>query len=318
MDYKLTLQEHNFTIEQIKKFYGIDDSNIKLIEKNFKCSIKANSENLIISTTEDNLDEIKKCISIMIEIILNGEEIDNVKMNEIIFSIINKSEIINENVKFYTTFNNKIIRPKNKSQLRYYHMLEDNTIIFAMGAAGTGKTYLAVAYGMNMLKNKKVNKIIVTRPIVEAGENLGFLPGEVKEKVDPYLIPIYDAMHDLIGKENTEKYLDRGIIEIAPLAYMRGRTLNDAFVILDEAQNTTSTQMKMFLTRLGYNTKMVITGDESQVDLKASIKSGIVIASKILENIEDIACIKFDNKDVVRHPLVSKIINAYEKYQEKE
>ena len=164
-----------------------------------------------------------------------------------------------------------------------------------------------------ILKIKKVNKIIVTRPIVEAGENLGFLPGELKEKVDPYLTPIYDAFNDILGKENTEKYLAKGIIEIAPLAYMRGRTLSDAYVILDEAQNTTSTQMKMFLTRLGYNSKMVITGDESQIDLKSSIKSGIIEASKLLTNIENIALIQFDSKDVVRHPLVQAIIEAYEK-----
>ena len=226
-------------------------------------------------------------------------------MQDIINRINNKQDEIKENIKFVTTYNGKIIRPKNKSQYDYYKLLENNTIVFALGAAGTGKTYLAVAYGVAMLKLKKVNKIIVTRPIVEAGENLGFLPGELKEKVDPYLIPIYDALHD------------KEIVEIAPLAYMRGRTLNDAFVILDEAQNTTSTQMKMFLTRLGYNSKMVITGDESQIDLKPTVKSGIIVASELLKDIEDIACIRFDSKDVVRHPLVSKIIHAYEQIEKK-
>jgi phosphate starvation-inducible PhoH-like protein len=238
-------------------------------------------------------------------------------MQDIINRINNKQDEIKENIKFVTTYNGKIIRPKNKSQYDYYKLLENNTIVFALGAAGTGKTYLAVAYAVSMLKLKKVNKIIVTRPIVEAGENLGFLPGELKEKVDPYLIPIYDALHDILGKETTDRYLDKEIVEIAPLAYMRGRTLNDAFVILDEAQNTTSTQMKMFLTRLGYNSKMVITGDESQIDLKPSVKSGIVVASELLKDIEDISCIRFDSKDVVRHPLVSKIIHAYEQIENK-
>ena len=236
-------------------------------------------------------------------------------MNDLLNIVDNNQKEIDEKVKFVTTYNGKVIRPKNQSQYQYYKLLEKNTIVFAMGAAGTGKTYLAVAFGINLLKFKKVNKIIITRPIVEAGENLGFLPGELKEKVDPYLTPIYDALHDILGKETTDKYLEKGIIEIAPLAYMRGRTLSDAFVILDEAQNTTSTQMKMFLTRLGYNSKMVITGDESQIDLKPSIKSGIVVASDILKDIEDITCIKFDSKDVVRHPLVSKIIHAYESHE---
>ena len=225
----------------------------------------------------------------MINKICKNLELDIKVMQDILNLVSFNLEEVDEKVKFVTTYNGKIIRPKNQSQYSYYKLLEKNTIVFAMGAAGTGKTYLAVAYGVNLLKQKKVNKIIITRPIVEAGENLGFLPGELKEKVDPYLTPIYDALHDILGKETTDKYLDKGIIEIAPLAYMRGRTLSDAFVILDEAQNTTSTQMKMFLTRLGYNSKMVITGDESQIDLKASIKSGIIVASEILFDIEDIA-----------------------------
>ena len=248
----------------------------------------------------------------MINKINNNVELDTTTMQDILHLVSNNFDELDPKVKFVTTYNGKIIRPKNPSQYNYHRMLENNTIVFAMGAAGTGKTYLAVAYGVNLFKQKKINKIIITRPIVEAGENLGFLPGELKEKVDPYLTPIYDALHDILGKEATDKYLDKGTIEIAPLAYMRGRTLSDAFVILDEAQNTTSTQMKMFLTRLGYNSKMVITGDESQIDLKSNIKSGIIVASNLLVNIDDIACIKFDNKDVVRHPLVSKIIQAYE------
>ena len=313
MEYKISLVDYNLSIEQLKKFYGFEDVNLHMIEKTFNCNIKANSESLIVESLFDISKQIEKCVALMVNKILKKVELDIKVMQDILNLVSLGQEEVDEKVKFVTTYNGKIIRPKNQSQYAYYKLLEKNTIVFAMGAAGTGKTYLAVAYGVNMLKQKKVNKIIITRPIVEAGENLGFLPGELKEKVDPYLTPIYDALHDILGKETTDKYLDKGVIEIAPLAYMRGRTLSDAFVILDEAQNTTSTQMKMFLTRLGYNSKMIITGDESQIDLKASIKSGIIVASEILFDIEDIATIRFDSKDVVRHPLVSKIIQAYEK-----
>ena len=315
MEYKYLLNEYNFSIEDITKFYGFEDKNLKMIEHNFKCKIAANSETITIHLTLDNKNEIDDCLNSMVSVIQKGDDLDEVAMQDIINRINNKQDEIKENIKFVTTYNGKIIRPKNKSQYDYYKLLENNTIVFALGAAGTGKTYLAVAFGVAMLKLKKVNKIIVTRPIVEAGENLGFLPGELKEKVDPYLIPIYDALHDILGKETTDRYLDKEIVEIAPLAYMRGRTLNDAFVILDEAQNTTSIQMKMFLTSLGYNSKMVITGDESQIDLKPTVKSGIIVASELLKDIEDIACIRFDSKDVVRHPLVSKIIHAYEQIE---
>lgn len=313
MEYKYSLSQENFTIEQIKMFYGFENCNIKMIENNFKCEINGNSETLLIKLSIDNKDEIDNCILSMIKIIKENKELSAKDVLEIINRINNSEEEIKEKIKFVTTYNGKIIRPKNRSQVIYHKLLESSTIVFAMGAAGTGKTYLAVAYAINLLKFKKINKIIITRPIVEAGENLGFLPGELKEKVDPYLVPIYDAFHDILGKETTDRYLDKEIIEIAPLAYMRGRTLNDAFVILDEAQNTTSTQMKMFLTRLGYNSKMVITGDESQIDLKPSIKSGIIVASELLKDIDEISLIRFDSKDVVRHPLVSKIIHAYEK-----
>lgn len=313
MEYKYLLSQFDFNVEDISKFYGYENKHIKLIEDNFKCAIKGNSEILTITLVIDNKKEIDEVLNSIVAKIQNNQELDDRVVLEIINRVKTHQEEISENVKYVTTYNGKVIRPKNQSQLKYYKLLENNTIIFAMGAAGTGKTYLAVAYGVSMLKIKKVSKIIVTRPIVEAGENLGFLPGELKEKVDPYLTPIYDAFHDILGKETTDRYLEKGIIEIAPLAYMRGRTLSDAFVILDEAQNTTSTQMKMFLTRLGYNSKMVITGDESQIDLKSSIKSGIMVASELLEDIEEIECIKFDSKDVVRHPLVSKIIHAYEK-----
>lgn len=318
MEFFYDLRPYELTIQELKKFYGMEDCNLKLIEKYMKCQIYGNSERLKCILTLKNQADIEKIFARMLLKINQAKELDFQEMQEIIQNVLNHENAIDEQVKFVTTYQGKVIRPKNKSQYQYYRLLEKNTIVFAMGAAGTGKTYLAVAYGVQLLKSKKINKIIITRPIVEAGENLGFLPGELKEKVDPYLTPIYDAFHDLLGVETTTKYLEKQIIEIAPLAYMRGRTLSDAYVILDEAQNTTSTQMKMFLTRLGFNAKMVITGDESQIDLKSSIRSGIIVAKEILQSIDDIAFITFEGKDVVRNPLVSQIIQAYEKNAKKD
>ena len=207
----------------------------------------------------------------------------------------------------------KAIFPKSIGQLRYINSIKHNDIVFGIGPAGSGKTYLAVIYAVWQLKNHKIKKIILTRPAVEAGENLGFLPGDLKEKIDPYLRPLYDALYEMLGKENTEKYIEKGIIEIAPLAYMRGRTLEDAFIILDEAQNTTTMQMKMFLTRLGFNSKMVITGDITQIDLRNNVKSGLEQVKNILQDIEEIKFVTMTTSDVCRHPLVQKIIDAYEK-----
>ena len=192
--------------------------------------------------------------------------------------------------------------------------IDNSSVVFVTGSAGTGKTYLATAYAVNLLKKNKITKLIITRPAVEAGEKLGFLPGDLKEKVDPYLIPIYDALNSFLGKENVEKLVEKGVIEIAPLAYMRGRTLDNAFIILDEAQNTTTNQMKMFITRLGFKSKMVITGDITQIDLPQHAKSGLVEATEILKGIDGISHIHFTKHDVMRHPLVSKIIERYEEY----
>lgn len=310
MKAKYSIEKYHLSIEQLQKFFGNEDKNLKLIEKKLNVTIIGSNEELIIEGKD--ILKVSTILDELIYKIINKEKIDELEVNQIISRNINDEKKIEENVKFTTTYNGKIIKPQNYSQYKYYKLLESKTIIFAMGAAGSGKTYLAIAYAANNLKSKKINKIIISRPIVEAGENLGFLPGEIKEKVDPYLTPIYDALNDMLGYETTQKYLEKQIIEIAPLAYMRGRTLNDAIVVLDEAQNTTSLQMKMFLTRLGYNTKMIITGDESQIDLKDITKSGIIHASNILKDIEEIGIIKFSSADVVRNPLVSKIINAYE------
>ncbi len=209
------------------------------------------------------------------------------------------------------TMSGKAIAPKTRGQLAFVKAMEDNAIVFAVGPAGTGKTYLAVVRAVTALKKGDVKRIVLTRPAVEAGENLGFLPGDLKEKVDPYLTPLYDALHDMLGTEQTEKLMERGTIEVAPLAYMRGRTLNDAYVILDEAQNTTTSQMKMFLTRLGFHSRMVITGDITQIDLSSNTPSGLVEAARILQGMRDIAVLELTADDVVRHPLVQKIIERY-------
>ena len=210
------------------------------------------------------------------------------------------------------TSHGKIIYPKTMGQLEYYHSLKDHDVVFAIGPAGTGKTYLSVVFAVQALKNHEVQKIILTRPAVEAGENLGFLPGDLKEKIDPYLRPLYDALYDMLGAENTEKLIEKGIIEIAPLAYMRGRTLEDAYVILDEAQNTTDNQMKMFLTRLGFNSKMCITGDITQIDLPKQTTNGLKHAMKILDGVKGISFVYLTALDVVRHPVVARIIEKYD------
>ena len=214
------------------------------------------------------------------------------------------------------TAKGKPIKPKTLGQQKYVESIRKNTIVISIGPAGTGKTYLAVAEAVAAFREHRVNRIIITRPAVEAGEKLGFLPGDLQQKVDPYLRPIYDALYDMLGPESFQRYQERGNIEVAPLAYMRGRTLDDSFIILDEAQNTTPEQMKMFLTRLGFNSKMVVTGDITQIDLPDAKKSGLLEASKVLKGVDDIEIIKFTQKDIVRHQLVQRIVKAYEKYDE--
>ena len=215
-------------------------------------------------------------------------------------------------IKIARTYNGKLIYPKTLGQKSYYYALKNNDVVFGIGPAGTGKTYLAVVFAVAALKNNEVKKIILTRPAVEAGENLGFLPGDLKEKVDPYLRPLYDALYDMLGVEQTEKLMEKGVIEIAPLAYMRGRTLDNAFVVLDEAQNTTDNQMKMFLTRLGFRSKMIVTGDISQIDLPRNTTSGLIRALDILEGVKGISFIHLSAMDVVRHPVVQRIIERYD------
>ena len=242
------------------------------------------------------------------------------KENQILFYKVEENEYDNDtdqlselyHIKIARTYNGKLIYPKTLGQKSYYYALKNNDVVFGIGPAGTGKTYLAVVFAVAALKNNEVKKIILTRPAVEAGENLGFLPGDLKEKVDPYLRPLYDALYDMLGVEQTEKLMEKGVIEIAPLAYMRGRTLEDAYVILDEAQNTTDNQMKMFLTRLGFRSKMIITGDISQIDLPRNTTSGLIRALDILEGVKGISFIHLSAMDVVRHPVVQRIIERYD------
>jgi phosphate starvation-inducible PhoH-like protein len=295
---------------------GNSDSNLKIIEQELGVTVITRGEAVGLSGDEEKvilagqiLDKlmivIRKGINISQRDVLYAVQMANAGTLEYFVNLY--EEEIGKNVK------GKTIRIKTLGQRQYVMAIKKTDLVFGIGPAGTGKTYLAVVMAVNALKNGQVNKIILTRPAVEAGESLGFLPGDLKEKVDPYLRPLYDALHDVLGAEHTQRLMERGTIEIAPLAYMRGRTLDDAFVILDEAQNTTHAQMKMFLTRLGFGSKMVITGDQTQIDLPKGAKSGLVAAESILKNVNGISFIFLEQTDVVRHPLVGKIIEAYEK-----
>ncbi|WP_226677334.1 PhoH family protein [Mesobacillus jeotgali] len=296
--------------------FGNADMNLKLIEQELGVSIVTRGEAVGISGPEDKVELAQAVLENLLAVIRKGISISQ---REVVYAIQMAEkgileyfkdlyeEEISKNVK------GKSIRVKTLGQRHYVNAIKSRDLVFGIGPAGTGKTYLAVVMAVTALKNGTVSKIILTRPAVEAGESLGFLPGDLKEKVDPYLRPLYDALHDIFGTEHTLRLIERGTIEIAPLAYMRGRTLDDAFVILDEAQNTTQAQMKMFLTRLGFGSKMIITGDTSQIDLPKGAKSGLVEAEKVLMNVSGISFVHLEQADVVRHPLVGRIIEAYGK-----
>ncbi|MCK4552026.1 MAG: PhoH family protein [Tenericutes bacterium] len=306
------------SLNELIELFGSNDKNLKLLKKLYNVEIFSNSKDIVVDSTDDSLvEELSKIFSILIELIRNnisfGERdiiyikqlISNSKEEEILSLFIKRKEIIK-------TFNGKPIYPKTLNQKRYVESIENHSLIFGIGPAGTGKTYLAMLMALKKLKNNLIKRIILTRPAVEAGESLGFLPGDLKEKVDPYLRPLYDAMYEILGVKQSDEYIEKGIIEIAPLAYMRGRTLDNAYVILDEAQNTTINQMKLFLTRLGFGSKMIVTGDITQSDLPKRMVSGLVKASKILKDIDSVKILYFDEKDVVRHPLVQTIIKRFE------
>lgn len=297
--------------------FGDFDSNLKLLEKALGVSITTRDNQIKVSGDEENIEKAGEVINLLMQILSRGEELNEQK---ILYAISMSGEDGSNDLKLLgddcIAINNKgcPIKTKTLGQKKYVDAIDENTVVFGIGPAGTGKTYLAVAKAVTALKSKKVNRIILTRPAVEAGEKLGFLPGDLQNKVDPYLRPLYDGMYEMLGGEGFARYQERGMIEVAPLAYMRGRTLDNAFIILDEAQNTTPEQMKMFLTRIGFGSQAVVTGDITQIDLPDGKKSGLKIAQKVLSGIEGIEFSILTEKDVVRHPLVQKIIKAYEKY----
>ena len=305
------------TIDETISVVGHHDKHLKIFEDYYNVEISLRGDQIYLFGDEKKAAIIREVLMALVELHRKGKEITErdvlyaIKMNEQ-HRLGDLESLFDERYKIIKTVQGKMIYAKTFNQKDYYRKIQDNDLVYGIGPAGTGKTYLAVVIGVALLKKNIVRKIILTRPVVEAGENLGFLPGDLKEKVDPYLRPLYDALYDVLGLEQTEKMIERGIIEIAPLAYMRGRTLEDAYIILDEAQNTTKQQMKMFLTRLGFNSKMVVTGDETQIDLPKPVKSGLKHAKEILSDVKGIEFVQFETVDVVRHTLVQKIIESYE------
>ena len=280
-----------YNIEQLVNLSGVKDENLEVLEDHFQVEISLRGDEMSIVGSQQQIEKTKKVIYSLLKLIVSGVSISR---RDVIYAqkLVEKDKLdqLSElyHIKIARTYNGKLIYPKTLGQKSYYYALKNNDVVFGIGPAGTGKTYLAVVFAVAALKNNEVKKIILTRPAVEAGENLGFLPGDLKEKVDPYLRPLYDALYDMLGVEQTEKLMEKGVIEIAPLAYMRGRTLEDAYVILDEAQNTTDNQMKMFLTRLGFRSKMIVTGDISQIDLPRNTTSGLIRALDNLEGVKGI------------------------------
>lgn len=304
------------TDNQMKELFGSFDANAKLLEKELGVEIFTHDTSVKLSGDEVAVGQAEKVVRALLEMIDRGE---NLTEQNILYTITMTGDGLEEALPALSgeyvciTAKGKPIKAKTLGQKEYVEKIRQNTITFGIGPAGTGKTYLAVAMAVDAFRRKEVSKIVLTRPAVEAGEKLGFLPGDLQDKVDPYLRPLYDALNDMLGAESYMKYFERGLIEVAPLAYMRGRTLDDAFIILDEAQNTTPEQMKMFLTRIGFGSKAIITGDITQIDLPDGKYSGLKDAQRVLKNIPDIAFMNLTDRDVVRHPLVQKIIAAYEK-----
>lgn len=310
------------SVEHMKNVFGEYDSYIKKIEKDFAVVII--DRNGSIHIQGDEIEAVQKACKIMEELIELSERGCEIQEQSVNYAItMNKENIENSLLEIDKdcichTISGKPIKPKTLGQKRYVDAIRDNMVVFGIGPAGTGKTYLAMAMAITAFKNNEVGRIILTRPAIEAGEKLGFLPGDLQSKVDPYLRPLYDALYEIMGAESFVKNMEKGLIEVAPLAYMRGRTLDNAYIILDEAQNTTPAQMKMFLTRIGFGSKVIVTGDSTQKDLPQGSKSGLDIAGRVLAKIEGIHFCQLTNKDVVRHPLVQKIVQAYEVYESKE
>lgn len=307
-------------MENAVSLFGSFDENIRLIESEFSVTVLNRGSDLKISGEAENVAKATTAIERLLALINKGEALSDQNVRYVISLVKDGEEDKLMSLSgdcVCITSKGKPVKPKKLGQKKYVEAIRKNTIVLGAGPAGTGKTYLAVAMAVTAFRAKEVNRIILTRPAVEAGEKLGFLPGDLQQKVDPYLRPLYDALFDMLGAEAFARYQERGSIEVAPLAYMRGRTLDDSFIILDEAQNTTREQMKMFLTRLGFNSKMVVTGDVTQIDLPDGKRSGLTDAMRILRNVPDISINTFTEKDVVRHKLVQDIIKAYEKNEEK-
>ena len=306
--------------DHMTNIFGEFDHNIKQIEKTLGVSLIARGGELKIIGESVNAERAVRVIEQLVNLAKNGNIINDQNVNYALSLVFDDketaiTEIDHDLIGF--TLAGKPIKPKTIGQKKYIDLIRKNMIVFGLGPAGTGKTYLAMAMAISAFKNNEVNRIILTRPAIEAGEKLGFLPGDLQSKIDPYLRPLYDALYQIMGAESFQKNLEKGLIEVAPLAYMRGRTLDNAFIILDEAQNTTPAQMKMFLTRIGFGSKAIITGDPSQKDLPQGTTSGLDIAVKVLKDIPDIGYAILTGQDVVRHPLVQKIVDAYEKYERK-
>jgi len=303
----------------IESLFGTRDENIRLIESGLNVRTRVAPESIEIEGDQDNVLRAERIIDDFATLQREGTPLSNGDLNNYLRVVVEDPEVTLRGLVQsgrQRAFGKKTLAPKTINQRRYIDSIERNDLVFGVGPAGTGKTYLAVAMAVSALLNKKIARIILTRPAVEAGERLGFLPGTLQEKIDPYLRPLYDALYDMVDAERVEKMLERGVIEVAPIAFMRGRTLNDAFIIVDEAQNTTPEQMKMVLTRLGFNSKMVVTGDVTQIDLPGRTTSGLVQVIDILRGTEGIGFVFFEEVDVVRHTLVQRIVRAYERYNQ--
>lgn len=303
-----------------RELFGDFDENVKLIERTLNIDVVLREGNITLVGDEKNVDSAIKLMNELHKLVSNGKKLDRQSVNYSLSLLMEGSEGKIKELEdiIVVTQSGKAVQPKTLGQKDYIKLIENNDITFGIGPAGTGKTYLAVSMAVRAFKKDEVKRIILTRPAVEAGESLGFLPGDLKDKVDPYLRPLYDALFEMLGADKFAKYQERGTIEVAPLAYMRGRTLDNSFIILDEAQNTTPEQMKMFLTRLGFGSKAVVTGDITQIDLPIKRKSGLLQSTEILKDVKGVGSIMLTNKDVVRHELVQRIIKAYEKHDKKE
>jgi phosphate starvation-inducible PhoH-like protein len=304
----------------IESFFGTRDENIRLLERNLGIRSFLRHDHIEFEGQERSVERARLIVEDYQSLVDEGHVLSNADLNNFLRVVTSEEQTTLRNLYLsgrQRSFGKKILAPKTPNQRRYVEAIEKHDLTFGIGPAGTGKTYLAVAMAVAALLGKQVSRIILTRPAVEAGEKLGFLPGTFQEKVDPYLRPLYDALYDMVEAEKVEKLLEKNTIEVAPIAFMRGRTLNDAYIIVDESQNCTPDQMKMILTRLGFNSKMVVTGDITQIDLPGGKRSGLIEVCEVLKNVEGVAFIHFDDKDVVRHSLVQRIVRAYESYSEK-